>query len=73
MKFPKTIPHFAIKMNLGTVPLNQKSVMAPSLNEEASAAFCCFWLPECLGQNSRLADFNWNRKSQIQVERLRSG
>ena len=25
--FPKTIPHFAIKINLGTVPLNQKSVM----------------------------------------------
>lgn len=38
--FQKTIPHFAIKMKLGTVPLNQKSVMAPSLNEEASATFC---------------------------------
>ena len=38
--FQKTIPHFAIKMKLGTVPLNQKSVMAPSLNEEPSATFC---------------------------------
>ena len=62
-----------LKWNLELCPWTKRVWWPLRWMRKPAQLSASFWLPECLGQNSRLADLNWNRKSQIQIERLRSG